>query len=262
MISAGIVGLIAIFVGVPLAVNDDLRYNLALQTNVAPGKDATWLADEDDGALLIVVPLENGDADGTSPWLYRAQFIAWPSDAGNEIENLENGQRAQLPLSSIDFTSANADGSIVLLRGVHKDTGNPAAFTIDPHEMAIEQLATADAVPDAPGDWETPTWEKTRGTCNRPSPGKRFIGCFNRADTASYLAGDWQFDLQIWGDFESVEPLFRGQGFLPWVGFAQDDTVVYLQNERGIVRIDVPESILAAAPQARPYSTPVATPAN
>lgn len=33
-------------------------------------------------------------------------------------------------------------------------------------------------------------------------------------------------------------------GFLPWVGFVQNDTFVYLQNERGIWRISVPEEIL------------------
>ena len=257
MISAGIVVLIALLIGVPLVVNNDLRYDLAMKANLIPGKDAEVIADADDGALLIVIPLDNGEANGTSPWLYRAQFIAWPNDRGSELENLETGEQTQVPLSSIDFTSANSDGSLMLMRGEAADTGEPAAFTIEPETMAIEQLETADAVPDFPGDWQTPTWEKTRGMCNRPSPNKRYVGCFERSDAASYLAGDWQLSLQYWGDYELVEPIYRGQGFLPWVGFAHDDTVIYLQNELSIVRIEVPGSVQQAAPLGTPYATPL-----
>lgn len=260
MIAAGVIVLLVLAIGVPITVNDDLRYDLSLQLGLAPGKDAERLSDSDDGALLIVIPLDHGDADSTSPWLYRAQFIAWPNDAGNEIENLETGERVQVPLTSIEFTAANGDGSLVLMRGNQSDTGEPAAFTIAPLSMQVQQLEDAESFPDSEGDWETPTWEKTKGMCNRPSPNQRFVGCFARAGTSSYFAGDWQFDIQIWGDYETLEPQFRGRGFLPWVGFAQNDTVVYLQNERGIVRFDVSNSALEAAPAGVPYASPVASP--
>jgi hypothetical protein len=36
---------------------------------------------------------------------------------------------------------------------------------------------------------------------------------------------------------------------------------VYLQNELGIVRIDIPEDVIADAPRGTPYERPVATPA-
>lgn len=264
MFAAGIFVVLGLLIGLPLTVNDDLRYDLALRTNIAPGGDAEWLSDADDGALLIVLPLDHGDANGPSPWLYQAQFIAWPNEQGNELENLETGERVQIPVATIDFSSSNSDGSLVLLRGIGMENNAPRAFTIDPATMVVQELPGGDSVPDAPGDWMTPTWEKVKGMCNRPSPNKRFVGCFTRASTSSYFAGDWQFDVQTWGDFEEVEPVFRGQGFLPSVGFAQDDTVVYMQNERGIVRVNIPEEALQNAPSGTPYSTPVrdeATPA-
>jgi hypothetical protein len=260
LIALGVVIVLGLLIGVPLTVNDDLRLDLALRTGLVPGKDAEQLTDTDDGALLIMVPLNNGNAEGTSPWLYRAQFIAWPNADGNELDHLGTRERVQVPLASIEFTSSNGDGSLILIRGPLADTGEMAAFTVEPGSMTVTQLPSADAVPDVPGDWATPSWEKTAGMCNRPSEEKRFVGCFTRADGASYLAGDWQLDVQIWGNFEVVHPLYRGQGFLPWMGFAENDTVVYLQNELGIVRIDIPEDILEDAPPGRPYATPAATP--
>lgn len=260
LIAFGVIVVLGIVIGVPLATNDDLRYDLAIQTNLAPGRNADKLADADDGALLIVLPLDHGAADGTSPWLYRAQFIARPNAKGTELQNLETGKHALLPLNAIEFTAANGDGALVLLRGTHADTGEPAAFTIEPATMDLQELADADSVPDEPGDWETSIWEKVAGTCNRPSPNKRFVGCFTRADLASYFAGDWQLDVQMWGDYETVMLLFRGQGFLPSVGFAQDDTVAYFQNEHGIWMIDIPEDALEAAPAGSPYASQEATP--
>lgn len=261
VIALGVIIALVLLVGVPLTVNDDLRLDVALKTGLVPGKDAEQLTDADAGALLVVVPLNNGNADGTSPWLYRAQFIAWPNANGNELEHLGTHERVQVPLATIDFTANNGDGSLILMRGPLADTGEMAAITVAPDTMTVTSLASADAVPDAPGDWNTPSWEKTSGMCNRPSEQKRFVGCFTRADGASYLAGDWQLDVQIWGNFEIVHPLYRGQGFLPWMGFAENDTVVYLQNELGIVRIEIPETAIADAPAGRPYATPVATPA-
>lgn len=261
IIALGVVVALVLLVGVPITVNDDLRLDLALRSGLVPGKDAEHLSDADDGALLIVVPLDNGNADGTSPWLYRAQFIAWPNADGNELEHLGTHERVQVPLASIEFWSSNSDGSLILMRGPLADTGEMAAFTVAPGSMTVTPRPSAEAVPDAPGDWTTPSWEKTAGMCNRPSEEKRFVGCFTRADGASYLAGDWQLDVQIWGNFEVVHPLYRGQGFLPWMGFAENDTVVYLQNELGIVRIEIPEDVMADAPSGTPYVRPVATPA-
>jgi len=261
LIALGVIVALVLLVGVPLTVNDDLRLDVALRSGLVPGRDAEKLTDADDGALLVVVPLNNGNAEGTSPWLYRAQFIAWPNAGGNELENLGTRERVHLPLASIEFWSANADGSLILMRGPLAETGEMAAFTVAPGTMTVTQLPSADAVPDGPGDWATPSWEKTAGMCNRPSEQKRFVGCFTRADGASYLAGDWQLNVQIWGNFEIVHPLYRGQGFLPWMGFAEDDTVVYLQNELGIVRIEIPDDAIADAPVGTPYATPVATPA-
>lgn len=258
-----LLGLLAVFlfVAVPLTVDNNLRLKAAIQLGIAPGKDAEKIADGNDGALLIVIPLDSGAESSPTPWLYRAQFIAWPNADGNTLENLETGENIQLPLAEITFTAANSDGSLILLRGTMADGSGDAAFTISPVSMDLTKLASADAVPDSPGDWATATWEKTKGMCNRPSPNKRLVGCFDRSGTASYLAGDWQLDLLVWGNYELQYPIMRGMGFLPWMGFAHDDSVVYLQNELGIWRIDVPEKILSHTTSIEYVPVASATPA-
>jgi hypothetical protein len=50
-------------------------------------------------------------------------------------------------------------------------------------------------------------------------------------------------DIQLYGDYQVVEPVYRGAGFLPMLGFAHQDTWIYLQNEKGIWRVEVPEGM-------------------
>lgn len=257
-----IVAALVVIIGVPLMVLEDERYQLAQELDLVPGKDAVRLTGEDDGALLIVMPLAIDDPTMTADWAFRAQFIAWPNEDGNELEHLETHQRVQVPLSSIDFTSNNDEGTLLLMRGPLASSGEEAAFTIEPTTMKVTQLPSADFVPDVAGDWETPSWQKTTRLCERVSVERRFVGCFTRAAGASYLAGDWQLDLQIFANYKIVHPLYRGQGFVPWMGFAEADSVVYLQNELGIVRIEVPEGALDDAPHGTPYAPLRATPAD
>jgi hypothetical protein len=106
--------------------------------------------------------------------------------------------------------------------------------------------------PDLPGDWQTPTWEKVTGSCDRISPERTYIACFNRPDAARYLAGDWQIDVQVYGEYGVSAPVYRGGGFLPILGFAHQDTWLYFQNETGVYRIEIPRSLQERQPKATP----------
>lgn len=251
-----IIVVIAATIGVPLVTNDDLRYDLAMRFGLIPGQSVEKLAEYEDGALLVVIPLDNITDDGVTPWLFKAQFIAWPRDSGLEVENLDTGSRAELPLAEIEFVSANGDGSLVLFRGRDVTSGSAMAVTVAPETMAIDVLPGPNASPDEPGDWETYVWDKTADRCHRASPYKRFVGCFTSPELSSFAAGDWELSIHHWGDFEELFPVFRGQGFPPYLGFAKEDTVIYFQNEQGIWRADVPDEALEHAPSATPYTTP------
>lgn len=256
LIGAIIIAIVAVTIAVPLIVNDDLRYNLAMRSGQIPGQSVEQIADADDGALLIVLPLDNEGQTEVTPWLYRAEFIAWPGEDGISLEKLESGDRVQLPIQRIDFISANSDGSMILMRGPGKDSQDQIAITLKSDSMLVQQLDSSDAIPDTPGDWETSIWDKQVSWCHRPSPGKQFIACFVPAEFAGYWAGDWELTVQYWGDYQEQFPIFRGQGFLPFVGFAGGEPVMYFQNERGLWRAEIPEVVLSGAPPATPYATP------
>lgn len=242
-----LLALTAIFlvVAIPLVVNDSLRLETAQRLNLAPGKEAERLADGDDGATLVIIPLAE-DVTDRERYRYAARFIAWPDDAGLRIADIENDRETIIPLVELDHIAATDDGSYVLFRGPDR-SGTEQAVLLRSDDLTADVLPAADAIPEIEGDWETPTWAKTTGICDRFSPERKFVACFNRADAASYLAGDWQVDVQLFGDFRVVEPVYRGTGFLPVIGFANDDTWLYFQNETGIWRIEVPERMVELA---------------
>lgn len=256
LIGVVIFAVLAAVVAIPLIVNDELRYDLSMRFGQIPGQDVEKLADGDDGVLLIVIPIDHDQQNVPTPWLFKAQFIAWPHAGGIDLENLESGERTDLPLERIEFIAANGDGSLVLMRGAEIDSGEPVGLTVDPATMDVTVLDDPEADPDQPGDWETSIWDKQGQRCHRPSPEMRFLACFDNADLRSYFAGDWELNVQFWGDFDEMHPIFRGMGFLPMVGFVQDDTVIYLQNENGIWRAEIPEDVLEIAPQSTPLAKP------
>jgi len=245
---------IVIIVGLPLIIFDDLRFNIAREMNLIPGKDAEQLADADDEAVLIVVPLGEYTGVGRERYAYRADYIARPATSGMQLTDIETDETVDVPLASIGFIANDPKGDHILLRGpAFEDASVTAAVVVDTQTNTAEVLPEDQQTPDLPGDWETETWEKVTGSCDRMSPQSKFIACFNRADAASYLAGDWQIDVQLVGDYQFNEPVYRGLGFLlPTLGFAHDDNWLYFQNEEGIYRIEIPESMQAHYASATP----------
>lgn len=256
LIGTIVLAIVGSAIAIPLIVNDDLRYNLAMRFGQIPGQNVEKIADGDDGALLIVLPLDHAGPSDITPWLFRAQFIAWPHEEGIELENLDTGDHLVIPVSRIEFISANGDGTLIFLRGERASSSELVAIVVHVESMSTEELASPDMFPDAPGDWETSIWDKQVSWCHRPSPGMRFIACFVPSDLASYAAGDWELTIQFWGDYHHQYPIFRGQGLLPFVGFTGNDSVMYFQNERGLWRAEIPENLLVDAPPATPYATP------
>jgi len=232
---------ILLLVGVPLTLMDDVRLDLARNLSLVPGRGAEQLADADDGATLVVVPIADASGAGPDRYAYKAQFIGLPVADGTELTDIDSGQKVTIPLTGLDFVAAANDGTHILFRGP-SSTGNGSdqSVLVDATAMTAQILPEGQKTPEIAGDWETPVWAKTTGMCDRYSPEKKFVACFNRADAASYLAGDWQIDIQLYGNYKIVEPLYRGAGFLPIVGFANHDTWLYFQNENGIWRIQIP----------------------
>lgn len=235
-----IVAIVVLAVGIPLVVNDALRLDLAMRFDLVPGKNAEQIAGADDGAILVVVPIHSETSAGNNRTFYKAQFIGRPAGERTELTDIDSGTTLDIPLRQVDFIAADPAGEHLLLRGKKSER----AVLVDIGALSAHQLPKGQSVPDLPGDWETAIWSTGAGLCDRYSPGRKYVACFNQADAASYLAGDWQIDIQLYGDFSSSKPVYRGRGFLlPMVGFAHDDTWVYFQGIDGIWRVEVPKDL-------------------
>lgn len=232
------VGLVGLLIFVPLILFSQFRLDLAYRLGLAPGEGVERIAGAGDGVSLIVIPFKTNGETASDSYRNRAQFLASKSGDGTDLRSLTTDHTIHIPLGSLDFIAASDDGQNVLLR----EGSAPArshAVLIDVKSEAVAELRNGALVPDLPGDWQTPVWQKTSGRCGPRSETGIYIACLPRAALATYLAGDWQLNLQIYGNYKRHQEIFRGMGFLPTIGFAANDTVVYLQNERGIWRADI-----------------------
>lgn len=238
---ATIIVIVGVIVTAPLIVFGQFRLDLAYQLGLAPGEGVEQIASPRDGVTLIVIPFKLPGEVARDPYRNRAQFLATATANGTDLTNLTTNQKLQIPLKSLDFIAATEDGTNVLLR-----EGNPPGTSrsvlIDVRTDAVTDLRAGAAAPDIAGDWQTPVWQKTAGVCGPRSVTGIYIACFPSPAFAAYLAGDWQLNLQIYGNYQQKLEIFRGRGFLPSVGFNADDTAVYFQNDHGIWRAPIDRS--------------------
>jgi len=232
------IALLAVVIAIPLIVFGQLRLDLGYRFGLVPGGDVEQIAGAANGMTLIVVPFKADDDAARDPYRNRARFLATRTASGTDLRDLESDRTITIPVQSLDFIAASDDGRYVFfregtaLRPVH-------AALVDTAQGMAQALPAGAAVPDIPGDWTTPTWQKSAGRCGPRSVTGIYIACLPRPSFASYLIGDWQLDINIYGDYRRTQAIFRGVGFLPGVGFNADDSAVYFQNERGIWRADI-----------------------
>jgi hypothetical protein len=217
-----------------LVMSGEFRLNLAHQLNLAPGGDVEQIAGKDDGVTLVVAPIQSTNESGRPEFRFRAAFLASIGPNGVDIRYIDSGDQMTLPLEDYDFYSSSYDGSHVLMQ----DTRDPSAIdgvlvnldtqTVTPMSMEVPYPA------EIPGDWETAAWEITMGQCGGISPHAEYISCFQNPRLASFLAGDWELQVRVYGSVNQVVPIYRGIGFRPWIGWSNDDSRLYFQNEEGI----------------------------
>ncbi|MGC4191254.1 MAG: hypothetical protein QM589_08815 [Thermomicrobiales bacterium] len=236
--SAIVLAIIVAIVGIPLMILSQQRLELGYRFGLVPGKEAEHVAGPNDGATLVVVPFRDpGDKYG-SAYRQRAQYLARPSASGMTLEDLSTGKMIDIPLTSIDFIAANDDGSVILFRqGTAPPSWSSVVVTVA--SGTVTKLPDGALAPDLPGDWATPVWEKVGTQCGMRSVTSAYIACFPGPTLATYIFGDWELDLQEYGDYRVSKPLFRGLGFVPSLGWTNDDRTIWFQNERGIWKIDL-----------------------
>jgi len=218
----------------PLIVSGDLRLDVAHRMNLAPGRDIKQIAGADDEMSLVVVPIQATSASGREEDRFHAAFLADSSGEHVQLTSIDSGRSVALPLQDFDFFSASSDGNHVLFQ----DTRNPQET-----EGVLVQVDTLEATlmpseapypTDIPGDWEMASWMTSPGSCDGISPNARFIVCFQNPKLATFLAGDWELQVRVYGDSDQVLPVYRGTGLRPWAGWTLDGSRLYFENEEGL----------------------------
>lgn len=235
-IGAAVVAVVFLVIAIPLATDPELRLDTFRWAGFVPDGEGELIADEESDATLIVLPTAH-QVEGTGrPQLrFLASFITWPDDDGMRLHPLNGGDDFTIPLTSYDLLSSSPKGSQLFM------SGPEGGVLVDvPKASVIETLGPGEE-PDVTWDWRTAVWEQQTFICDRVSNTATWIGCFNRPELSTWLAGDWQLDLERYGASRESHPVMRGLGFQPIVGFTADDAWLYIYNERGIRRFNVAE---------------------
>ncbi|HEU0163796.1 MAG TPA: hypothetical protein VFQ54_02060 [Thermomicrobiales bacterium] len=237
-----VIVVIFVIVAVPLAINDQLRLDVAYKVGMAPGGSIERVAQGDGVESLIVIPFKaKEDTAANSLYRSRAQYLATAGADSTTLFNIVTGKTVTIPLTSLDYIAASNDGSKVFIRQGDAPSAY-ASVLLDTRTDKVDSLPAGASAPTIAGDWTTPIWSKTNGRCGPRSVTGKYIACFPRSHLAQYLAGDWQLNIQVYGDYRQHEDLFRGLGFLPTVGWNDDDSEVWFANEKGIWRAKIDPS--------------------
>ena len=236
------VAAVVILVMAPLILVPGLRLDIAHRLDLVPGADIEQIATADDALELIVAPIEIDRPNNRPQYRFRALYLAREGPDGVELISIDTGAAVTLPIASYDFVSAAPDATKILLRDLRDPATLPSAL-VDVASGTVTALSPGSPYPALPGRWTEPVWSRSMGVCDGISPNAVYIACFQTPALASYLAGDWQIDVHIYGDVEREIAIYRGEGFRPFVGWSNDDRWLYFQNELGIWRAAVTEDM-------------------
>lgn len=236
------VAALVILLLIPLIVNPGLRLDLAHRLDLVPGSDVEQLSGGEGGIRLIVAPIEIKRPNTRSQYRFRAIYLAREGPEGVELTAIDTGAKVSVPLQVYDFVSAAPDAMTLLFQ----DRRDPSAIRsalVDVATGSVTALPAASPFPRLPGKWTEPVWAQTIGICDGISPNAAYIACFQKPELASYLAGDWELQVRVYGDVERKVPVYRGEGFLPIAGWSSDDRWLYFQNEHGVWRAEITDDL-------------------
>jgi hypothetical protein len=234
VIALGVVGFLTV---APLAASASLRLSVGQRLGLAPGADAERLYGPDDEVELVVLIREVPTAISLPIRRYTAVYVA---DRGGEtvrLRDLTRGGEIALPLRDYDLIAGAADQSALLFVD-RSEPSRPEAALVTVATGDVRALPPGTTDPGIPGDWSTDLPFAHIG-CSGSSPGGGWVACVQRGGTR-YFFGDWELEVHRAGHPERRTGLLRELGLDPVVGWAADESAVYVQGERGLWRLPMP----------------------
>ena len=147
------------------------------------------------------------------------------------LHDLSMDRDLALPLTRYDRIAAATDRSAILVVDEQAEPAQAVLVTVATGE--IRPLPPGEMDPGIPGDWNGDILAGTVG-CNGVSPSGAWVAC---AVGSPRVFGDWELYVHPAGQSRDKEHILRGLGSTPILGWAADDSAVYLQNENGVIEV-------------------------
>lgn len=210
----------------------ELRLSLAQHLHIVPGVNATKVASSDDYRLIVITEPVKGQLSGVR-YRQEARYLLHYGPPMTATD-LRSGKTIQIPLTGHPTITINGDRTKLLLT-VEQGTTKTYA-TLD---MTNDSAARQDAEPA--GGWTSDVYNP-HGACPGASPHDKYTVCLFKGGLSNtrYLFGDWEADVRLFGTTNGDLASYRGRGLLPIVGFAPDDSALYIYGEYDIWKLTIP----------------------
>ena len=230
-IIALVLAIVLVAVSVPLFANPSLRLGVAEGIGAVPDGEREELFPDAVGLELVIVVEEIPLETSLPIERYTAVYVAERSPDAVVLHDLVVERDLTLPLPRYDRIAAAADRSAVMLVDEQADPVQAVLVTIATGD--VRPLPPGQTDPGIPGDWATDIFAGSAG-CNGVSPSGNWVAC---AVGSPRVFGDWELYVHPAGRSKDKERVLRGLGSTPILGWAADDSAVYLQNENGVLKV-------------------------
>ncbi len=228
-----VVAAILLAVSVPLIASPPLRLDVAEVLGAVPDAPREELFAGAEGLELVVL-IEEIPVESSLPLeRYTAVYVAQRSRDAVLLHDLTVERTLTLPLTAYDRIAAAADRSAILVVDESGPVVQSVLVIVATGE--VRPLPTGETDPGIPGDWEGDIFAGVAG-CNAISSSGDWVACANGSPR---VLGDWELQVHPAGRSRDSEGLMRGLGSVPILGWAADDSAIYLQNENGILMVPV-----------------------
>lgn len=229
-ILALILAVVVVAVSAPLFANPSLRLGVAEGIGAVPDGEREELY-PDATSLELVIMVEAIPVEASLPIeRYTAVYVAERTPDAVVLHDLAVERDLTLPLTRYDRIAAAADRSAVMLVDEGADPVQAVLVTIATGD--VRALSPGETDPGIPGDWAADIVAGSAG-CNGVSPSGSWVAC---AVGSPRVFGDWELYVHPAGRSKDKERILRGLGSTPILGWAADDSAVYLQNENGVLK--------------------------
>jgi hypothetical protein len=218
----------------------DFRLEMGMRLGLVPGKDAEKLYSGSDPVELIALVKEVPVPLTLPERRYEAIYIAERAGGQTFLHDLNRNKDVILPLVTYDQVSVSDDLSALLFVD-HTSIPEPTAVLVTIETGDVNVLPAGQTVPDIPGKWDEDIGGSAAIGCDAVSPNRRWVGCVSHGQAVSrFIFGNWDFRVSPFGNGAKKFVLYRGAGSDPIGGWTDDEKWMYLQNEKGIIRVEMP----------------------